>query len=177
MWNMHGLRRALTSDGRVIYAQMVRLQAEVPDPAHYEPLPAETLEPDTTRRLRAWWNPLRFISRHRLHQADEREARGLRLLTNNLSPAQRAQYDAYGYFEVIGGETGKRYRITRMYQMNVLEIGTNGKRTRSLCFAPKGNLVLGDLMLAQKLAVELFESNALAVANAMTGRSSLFPLG
>jgi hypothetical protein len=168
MWNLDGLRRALASDGREIYAQMVRLQAEVGDPLHHEPLPAETLEPDTTGRLRAWWNRLlRFIRRHRLQQADERDAhaRGLRLLTNNLSPAQRAQYDANGYFEVIGGETGKCYRITKGYQMNVLEIGKNGKRTRSLCFAPNGGLVLGDVMLAQKLALELFESNAHAVAN------------
>jgi hypothetical protein len=180
MWNLNGLRRALASDGREIYAQMVRLQAEVGDPPQYEPLHAETLEPDTTGRLRAWWNPLRFIHAHRLHQADEREAhaRGLRLLTNNLSPAQRAQYDEYGYFEVIGGDTGKRYRITKGYQMNVLEMGKNGKRTRSLCFVPKGALVLGDVMLAQKLALELFESHALAVANAITGRpSSIFSLG
>jgi hypothetical protein len=62
--------------------------------------------------------------------------------------------------------------------MNVLEIGKNGKTARSLCFVPKGRLVLGDVMLAQKLALELFESNALAVANVITGRASpIFPLG
>jgi hypothetical protein len=172
LWDLDGLRRALASEGREIYAQMVRLQVEVGRPHHYEPLPAEILEPDTTGRLRAWWNRVRFIRGHRLLQAAEREAhaRGLRLLINNLSPAQRAQYDADGYFEVTGGETGKRYRITKAYQMNVLEIAKNGKRTRSLCFLPKGNLVLGDIMLAQKLALELFEANALAVANATAGQ-------
>ena len=175
MWNLDGLRRALASDGRVIYAQMFRLQAEVADPPHYGSLHSETLEPDPTGRLRAWWNRLRFIRGHHLRQAIEREAddRGIRLLIENLSPSQRAQYDAYGYFEVIGGETGKRYRITKGYQMNVLEIGKNGKRTRSLCFAPNGGLVLGDVMLAQKLALELFESNAHEVAN---WASPIFPM-
>jgi hypothetical protein len=122
MWD--GLRHALASEGREIYAQMVQgLQAEVGGPHHYESACAETLEPDTTGRLRAWWNRLRFIRGHRVLQAAEREAhdRGIRLLIKNLSPAQRAQYDAFGYFEVTGGETGKRYRITKAYQMNVLE--------------------------------------------------------
>jgi hypothetical protein len=177
-WDLDGLRCALASEGREIYAQLVHgLQAEVGGP---HPLHVETPEPDTTGRLRAWWNRQRFIRGHHLEQAVEREAhdRGLRLLINSLSPAQRAQYDAFGYFEVIGGETGKRYRITKAYQMNVLEMGKNGKRTQSLCFVPKGGLVLGDVMLAQKLALELFESHALAVANAVIGRASpIFPMG
>jgi hypothetical protein len=160
MWDLDGLRHALASEGREIYAQVVQgLQPEVGGPHHYEPPPAETLEPDTTGRLRAWWNRLRFICGHRVLQAAEREAhdRGIRLLIENLSPTQRAQYDARGYFEVTGGEIGKRYRITKAYQMNILEIGKNGKTARSLCFVPKGGLVLGDVMLAQKLALELFE--------------------
>jgi len=28
-----------------------------------------------------------------------------------LSPVQRAQFAEKGYFEVVGGDTGKRYRI------------------------------------------------------------------
>jgi hypothetical protein len=180
-WDLDGLRGALVNEGREIYAQMFHdLQVEVGGPHAYEPLLSETLEPDTTGRLRAWWNQLRFIRGYRLEQAVEREAHdcGLRLLIKNLSPAQRAQYDAFGYFEVIAGETGKRYRITRAYQMNVLEMGKNGKRSRTLCFPPKGGLVLGDVMLAQKLALESFESHALAVANAVIGQASpIFPMG
>jgi hypothetical protein len=33
------------------------------------------------------------------------------------------------------------------------------------CFVPKGSLVTGDVMLAQKIALETFECRALAVAN------------
>ena len=51
------------------------------------------------------------------------DARGLRLLRRWLSPEQRAQFDASGYFEVVGGDSGMRYRIyhgsaTNVYQMD-----------------------------------------------------------
>jgi len=39
------------------------------------------------------------------------EKRGLVLLKQWLSPAQLAQYENHGYFELTGGESGKRYRI------------------------------------------------------------------
>jgi hypothetical protein len=41
----------------------------------------------------------------------KREARGLELLKEWLSPEQFAQYDAKSYFEVTGCHSGKRYRI------------------------------------------------------------------
>ena len=173
-WDLDDLHFALASVGHEIYAQMiVSRQAQIAGQDHYDSPRAETLEPDAGRGLRAWWNRLRFSRDHRLLLAVEREAhdRGIRLLIKNLSPVQRAQYETYGYFDVTGGETGKRYRITNAYQMNVQEIGKNGKRMRLLCFMPKGGLVLGDVLLAQKLALELFESHALAVANAISGRS------
>ena len=42
----------------------------------------------------------------------EREARGLKLLKQWLSPEQLAQYDAKSYFKVTGCHSGKRYRIS-----------------------------------------------------------------
>ena len=48
-----------------------------------------------------------------------------------------------------------------------------------LCFEPQGQLPVGDVMLAQKVALELFESKALRVANASPtwelGREFLWP--
>src|ERR1700730_7011844 len=41
----------------------------------------------------------------------EREARGLELLKEWLSPEQFAQYAAKSYFDVTGCHSGKRYRI------------------------------------------------------------------
>ena len=43
----------------------------------------------------------------------------MQLLRENLSPAQRDQLELFNYFEVIGGDTGKRYRIHSGAQMNV----------------------------------------------------------
>ncbi len=95
----------------------------------------------------------------------EADARGFRLLQKNLSPAQRDQYERRGYFDVIGGETGRRYRIRSRSQANVDQLDKIGRTVRVLCFMPGGELVVGDVMLAQKLALELFEADALRVAN------------
>lgn len=91
--------------------------------------------------------------------------RGYQLLIDNLSRAQRDQYLTYRYFDVVGGDTGKRYRIRHGYQMNVEELDQKGRRRRLLCFLPAARLPVGDVMLAQKIALELFELDALQVAH------------
>jgi hypothetical protein len=45
------------------------------------------------------------------------------------------------------------------------QVDQSGKRMRVLCFMPEGGLPVGDVMLAQKIALELNEKEALAVAN------------
>src|SRR3979490_2304501 len=57
-----------------------------------------------------------------LHRYWEREARGLELLKEWLSPEQFAQYDAKSYFEVTGCHSGKRYRISHGTSMNITEL-------------------------------------------------------
>jgi hypothetical protein len=94
-----------------------------------------------------------------------REARGLRLLRNWLSSEQRAQFDAKRYFDVIGCDSGKRYRIHYGIMSNVHEIDAVGCRKVGWCFVPVGGLVAGDIMLAQKIALETNEFAVLAVAN------------
>jgi hypothetical protein len=93
------------------------------------------------------------------------EARGLRLLRNWLSSEQRAQFDAKRYFDAIGCDSGKRYRIHYGATTNVHEIDAAGRPRVGWCFVPAGYLVAGDVMLAQKIALETNESSALAVAN------------
>jgi hypothetical protein len=90
---------------------------------------------------------------------------GMRLLTDNLSAAQRDQLALFNYFDVIGGDTGTRYRIHFGYLMNVEALDERGSGKRKLCFIPKGRLPVGDSMLAQKIALELFETEAVQVAN------------
>jgi hypothetical protein len=95
----------------------------------------------------------------------EREARGVKLLKEWLSPEQLAQYDAKSYFEVTGCHSGKRYRISYGTSMNVQEIDGASRPRLGWCFAPRGHLAAGDVMLAQKIALETDERGALALAN------------
>ena len=102
------------------------------------------------------------------------EPRSTGLLVQHLSPVQRAQYAAQGHFDVTGGDTGRHYRIMRGYQMNVEELDARGQRRRLLCFLPEGRVPVGDIMLAQKVALELFEFEALKVAHHTPPRDGTF---
>lgn len=103
-----------------------------------------------------------LFSRHGAESTPE--GRSLRLLRQWLSPAQRAQFAENGYFEVIGGDTGKLYRIYAGAVTNVCEVDKKGRQKFGLCFVPVGELPIGDVMLSQKIALESCESRALAVA-------------
>jgi hypothetical protein len=103
-----------------------------------------------------------------------REERGVNLLREWLSPEQRAQFDAKRYFDVIGCDSGKRYRIHYGETTNVHEIGDDDLPSIGWCFMPEGSLVAGDVMLAQKIALETYEYGALAVANRSPIRFSRF---
>jgi hypothetical protein len=87
------------------------------------------------------------------------------LLRQWLSPEQLAQYDARSYFEVTGCDSGKRYRISHGTSMNIRELDGDGRARVGWCFVPRGYLVAGDVMLAQKIALETDERGALAAAN------------
>jgi hypothetical protein len=93
------------------------------------------------------------------------QQRGMRLLTANLTAAQRRQHDQFRYFDVIGGSSGRRYRIRQGDAMNVDVLDEYGRRIHRLCFFPRGRLATGDVMLAQKLALEAFETDAVAIAH------------
>jgi len=95
----------------------------------------------------------------------EAELRGAHLLSDHLSREQRSEYERRGYFHVTGSDTGKRYRIHHGQQMNVEELDEHGRRVRVLCFMPEVHVPLGDVLLAQKVALEVFEADALKIAN------------
>jgi len=107
-----------------------------------------------------------------------REQRGLKLLREWLSQKQLAQYDAHRYFEVIGCHTGKRYRIYIYIYIyiyhgngaNVIELDDAAPPRTGWCFVPGDHLVAGNVMLAQKIALETDERGALASANNFTPR-------
>jgi hypothetical protein len=122
--------------------------------------------------LRIWRgspDPLRFRAVSDLYRivrkSNSPEARGRRLLRRWLSEGQLAQFDARSFFDVIGCHTAKRYRIYYANVANVEELDKVGRPIVRYCFIPKGDLVPGDVMLAQKIALETDELAALAVAN------------
>ena len=91
--------------------------------------------------------------------------RGLELLKANLTASQLNDFLTYRCFDVVGGVSGRTYRIRLAGAMNVEEIDGRGRRLGRLCFFPEGTLVDGDVMLAQKVALETFETEALSIAN------------
>ena len=119
-----------------------------------------------SQALRNWLQALR--------RPNVSEARGLELLREWLSPEQLAQYDANSYFEVTGCDSGKRYRICHGTALNVYEIDLAGNPRNGLCFVPNAPLVAGDVMLAQKIALETDERGALVVAKKFLPSASAF---
>ena len=106
------------------------------------------------------------VLRERLKTIEDiQEARGKALLREWLSPEQKAQFDASKCFDVVGCDSERRYRISHGTGTNVHEIDDAGRPVMGWCFVPSGHLVAGDVMLAQKIALETNERAALAVAN------------
>jgi hypothetical protein len=93
------------------------------------------------------------------------QQKAIALLRQWLSPEQAAQYNSDEHFDVIGSDTGTRYRIREGQMMNIDQLDSAGKRVCQWCFAPEGELASGDCMLAQKIALETFETKVLAIAN------------
>src|SRR3954463_8114386 len=98
------------------------------------------------------------------HLKSRAESRGLQLLEDNLSDKQLHQYRTRGYFDAVGCISGNRYRIAYGTVQNVVQIGRSGEPELGRCFMPKGNLVAGDCMLAQKIAIENCEQAMLRTA-------------
>lgn len=95
----------------------------------------------------------------------ETETRALTLLKEWLSPVQRACYERFRYFDVVGSDTGTRYRIHHGTQTNIEELNKTGHHVCKWCFVPDGDLAAGDVMLAQKIALETNERGAISVAH------------
>jgi hypothetical protein len=93
------------------------------------------------------------------------QTKGDALLRSWLSSEQGCQWDLHGHFETIGSHTGKRYRLRRGKEMNIDELDSTGRIVAQWCFSPHGNLVVGDILLAQKIALETMEHDALRIAN------------
>jgi hypothetical protein len=93
------------------------------------------------------------------------EEKGLSLLRSWLTPEQEAQWSRESEFEVVSCDTGARYRITNGTTMNVIELDKDGRSVKRWCFTPVVPIVQGDVLLAQKIALETMENYARSLAN------------
>ena len=78
------------------------------------------------------------------------EHKALALFRSWLSPGQSQQYNLHKHFEIIGSDTGTRYRIRHGRMMNIDELDSAGDKVCEWCFLPAGNLAVGDVMLARE---------------------------
>jgi hypothetical protein len=88
------------------------------------------------------------------------EVQAKRLLLQQLTPQQRAQFDAYGNFSVNVPGRGTFYIFPRP-TFNVVQLSTGD----CYCCAPEARLPLSDLMLSQKLLLEVDPEQFFGVAN------------
>jgi hypothetical protein len=92
--------------------------------------------------------------------------RSIELLRSWLTSGQLRQFDRHGWFIVRGSDTGERYRINYAnVAYNVHELDDNDRVVQRFCVVPEGELPVGDVMLAQKIAFETEEPHARRVAN------------
>jgi hypothetical protein len=106
----------------------------------------------------------------RIRSRKPAERRGIALLRSWLTPEQTEQWDRSGEFDVTGCDTGTRYRITRGTMMNINQLDAAGRTVSQWCFRPEGKLAVGDVLLAQKIALEKMERRVLALANSQVCR-------
>jgi len=105
-----------------------------------------------------------LVLRQQLNSIVSPDQRAINLLIENLTAVQRLQLVSHGYFDINGGKSGKRYRIWFRTLQNVEEFDADGRRVCIWCFHPSTAVPLGDVLLAQKIALELFEPCAIKIA-------------
>ena len=128
--------------------------------------------PPTAGELEAKQEKETTLKRKRKQLAAAREVAGEKakvLLEECLSPAQKRAYRRWGIIPVVA-TSGKRYRIEKGSMGNVVEV-ENRKVVARFCCHPtmQGGVVPDhDVMLAQKLMLEVDEEAFLKLANKTT---------
>ena len=96
------------------------------------------------------------------------EKRAEKLLQDHLTPKQREELAARGFFTVSSiSQDGQRrhYQIRRGRSRNVQQVDESGRVLKTLCAHPVPLLPDADTMLAQKLMLETREEDFLRIAN------------
>jgi hypothetical protein len=106
-----------------------------------------------------------FRDESMVRAAEAARDKSIALLKEWLTPVQRNQYDRENSFDVIGGDTGKRYRIMPLAPYNIVELDADDHEVARWCTVPKGTQAAGDVLLAQKIGLEKRETETLRIAN------------
>jgi hypothetical protein len=103
------------------------------------------------------------LAKERERKAKEADEKALALLEENLTEDQRQVFKETGVIPVQC-QSGRRYHIRKGIAGNVHELDEKGGTKRRLCFHPSDCPVY-DVMLSQKLMLEICEEDALKIAN------------
>lgn len=107
-------------------------------------------------------------------EREEALARSRQTLYEHLTPQQCADFDHYGWFAVTGNHTGTRFRIEAKPNMNIYQL-RGDQPVERWCFIPEDPLPLYDIMLMQKLCIELDERDTMRAANLIGFHPSIAP--
>ena len=95
---------------------------------------------------------------------EEARDKSIALLKSWLNPAQLAQYESNGSFDVTGSDGG-RYRIGPPSPFNIRVIEPEGHCGSAYCVVPHDISAPGDIQLAQKIALETDEETTIRCSN------------
>lgn len=123
------------------------------------------------------FHTLRITTDMTVGQWADPSEKAMSLFLSWLSPQQRRDYLRYDYFFVKGNASGKLYKINKaVAPFNVEMLNFDGTTKDRLCFVPKNCPFTGDIMLAQKIALETNETYALKIANHYNRWNGMVPM-
>lgn len=96
---------------------------------------------------------------------NERKAKAVKLLRNDLTRKQKKDFDKHKHFFVRGNVSGNLYKIRQGRQHNVAMLDKHKKTKQILCAHPGIYCPDEDTMLSQKIMIEHMEDNFREIAN------------
>lgn len=129
----------------------------------YQPIQERTEEQrrrDEEERIR-----MEELAKEKESQRKIAEEKALQLLLENLTENQAEIFKMTGAIP-IESPSGRKYKINKGTSRNIEEVDEKGTRKAHLCFHPCDYAIpVHDVMLAQKLMLEVCEEDARKIAN------------
>lgn len=125
------------------------------------------IDPQIERAVNAQQEAARMAAPAVHRRPDPAARRARELLLSYLSDDQRRTFEEHGWFVVLGGRSGRRYRISgASYAGNVALLHHDNDNVEArFCGHCDPSIPLGDQLLAQKVMLEVDEPAYIALAN------------